>query len=53
MFKNSVAVLDIGSSYISLFVGEESVNGTFAFRAKEVEEKSRPRFRKISGWPWA
>ena len=38
MFKNSVAVLDIGSSYISLFVGEESVNGTFAFRAKEVEE---------------
>lgn len=37
MFKNSVAVLDIGSSYVSLYVGENSVNGTFAFRAKECE----------------
>lgn len=38
MLNNCVAVLDIGSSYISLFVGEESVNGTFTFRAKEREQ---------------
>ena len=38
MFKNSIAVLDIGSSYISLFVGEQSVNGTFTFRAKESQK---------------
>lgn len=38
MFNNCVAVLDIGSSYVSLFVGERSVNGTFSFRAKESTE---------------
>jgi cell division ATPase FtsA len=38
MLNNCVAVLNIGSSNVSLIVGEESVNGTFTFRAKESEE---------------
>lgn len=37
MLKNCVAVLDIGSSSISLIVGEYGVNGTFIIRASESE----------------
>jgi cell division ATPase FtsA len=34
MLKDCLAVLEIGTSKISLIIGEKSVNGTFAFRAK-------------------
>ncbi len=38
MLKDCLAVLEIGTSKISLIIGEKSVNGTFAFRAKETED---------------
>ena len=38
MLNNCVAVLNISSSALTLIVGERSVNGTFAFRAKESVE---------------
>ena len=38
MLKDCLAVLELGTSKISLIIGEKSVNGTFAFRAKETED---------------
>ncbi len=38
MLKDCLAVLEIGTSKISLIIGEKCVNGTFAFRAKETED---------------
>ena len=38
MLKDCLAVLEIGTSKISLIIGEKSVNGTFALRAKETED---------------
>ena len=35
MLSNCVAILNVDSSNISLYVGERSVNGTFTFRSKE------------------
>ncbi len=37
MSKKSVAVLDIRSSEIAIFVGERGVNNTFVFRASKTE----------------
>ncbi len=36
MLKDCVAVLEIGTSKISLLIGEKSVNGSFSFRANET-----------------
>jgi len=38
MVKKDVAVLDIGSSYINVIVGERGVNGTFKLKAKGEAE---------------
>lgn len=38
MLKDCVAVLEIGTSKISLIIGEKSVNGSFSFKSNEVED---------------
>ena len=37
MWRNSVAVLDVRSAEVAVFVGERGVNNTFVFRASKTE----------------
>ena len=40
MAQKSVAVLDVRSSEVTVFVGERSVNRTFVFKSKNKDAKS-------------